>query len=247
MKKSIFTKYISAFLLIIFISFFVLTLIISSMTIRSENTQKITIAENTATYITEYLVSEFSSFMIPTNFEQFVTLKYNDISNMIDILSKNAEKMTIFITNPSGRILISTNNTYTGSIEDSDVLARLTADTGSKLYTDMDGMLDRKYGVLVTPFQYHQGGEYAGALIVCYSAGTLNELTVKTVRTIILRSTKIRAVERAVVRPTQETVRFLCKAVCPKVVGSVAKEQFAVCIKHGNTLFAHYKKRAFAV
>ena len=92
MKKSIFTKYISAFLLIIFISFFVLTLIISSMTIRSENTQKITIAENTATYITEYLVSEFSSFMIPTNFEQFVTLKYNDISNMIDILSKNAEK-----------------------------------------------------------------------------------------------------------------------------------------------------------
>ncbi len=188
MKKSIFTKYISAFLLIIFISFFVLTLIISSMTIRSENTQKITIAENTATYITEYLVSEFSSFMIPTNFEQFVTLKYNDISNMIDILSKNAEKMTIFITNPSGRILISTNNTYTGSIEDSDVLARLTADTGSKLYTDMDGMLDRKYGVLVTPFQYHQGGEYAGALIVCYSAGTLNELTVKTVRTIILAS-----------------------------------------------------------
>ncbi len=149
--------------------------------------QKITIAENTATYITEYLVSEFSSFMIPTDFERFVSLKYNDISSMIDILSKNAEKMTIFITTPQGRILISTNNAYTGTIKDETVLGLLTAESGSKLYTDMEGMLDRKYGVLVTPFQYGQGG-YAGALIVCYSAGTLNDLTVNTVRTIILAS-----------------------------------------------------------
>ena len=188
MKKSIFTKYISTFLLIIFISFFVLTLIISSMTIRSENMQKISIAENTATYITEYLVSEFSSFMIPTTFEQFVAFKNNDISNMIDILSKNAEKMTILITTPSGRILISTNDAYTGDIKDETVLKRLTAEEGSKLYTDMGGMLDKKYGVLVTPFQYEYGGEYACALIVCYSAGTLNSLTISTVRTIVLAS-----------------------------------------------------------
>ena len=60
MKKSIFIRYISTFLLIIFISFFVLTLIITSMTIRSENKQKQEIAENTSIYITEYLVSEFN-------------------------------------------------------------------------------------------------------------------------------------------------------------------------------------------
>ncbi len=188
MKKSIFTRYISTFLLIIFISFFVLTLIISSMTIRSENTQKITIAENTANYITEYLVSEFNSFMMPNDFEKFIALKRSDIAKMIDILSKNAEKMTIFITTPAGQILISTNNAFTGSIKDETVLELLTADHTYKLYTDMDGMLDRKYGVLVTPFQYGKGGEYAGALIVCYSAGTLNELTVNTVRTIVLAS-----------------------------------------------------------
>ncbi len=188
MKKSIFIKYISTFLLIIFISFFILTLIISSMTIRSENMQKIDIAENTANYITEYLVSEFSSFMVPTDFERFISLKYSDISNMIDILSKNAEKMTILITTPSGRILISTNGTYQGAIKDATVLSLLTSEGNGKLYTDMGGMLDRKYGVLVTPFRYTQGEEYAGALIVCYSAGTLNDLTVNTVRTIVLAS-----------------------------------------------------------
>ena len=109
MKKSIFTRYISTFLLIIFVSFFVLTLLISSMTIRSENAQKQAVAENTAAYITEYLVSEFASSIIPTDFERFISLKINDISNMIDILSKNAEKMTIMITNPQGKILICTD------------------------------------------------------------------------------------------------------------------------------------------
>ena len=188
MKKSIFNRYISTFLMIIFISFFVLILLISSMTIRSENMQIQTIAANTSVYITEYLASEFRSSIIPTDFERFVLLKSNDISNMIDILSKNAERMTIFITTPQGEILISTDDLYSGTIQDEKVLRALMKDSGSKLYTNMGGMLERKYGVLITPLQYEYPNVYAGALIVCYSAGTLNEIAVGTVRTIILVS-----------------------------------------------------------
>ena len=174
--------------MIIFISFFVLTLIITSMTIRSENTKKQLIAENTSNYITEYLISEFSSSFIPMDFERFVSLKMGDISTMIDILSKNAEKMTILITNPQGKILVSTDNAFSGMIEDPRVLGALTEKNESKLYTDMGGILDRKYGVMVTPFQYSHANIDAGALIVCYSAGTLNDLAIGTVRTIVLAS-----------------------------------------------------------
>ena len=189
MKKSIFTKYISAFLLIIFISFFLLILLISSMTIRSENEQKQLVAENTAEYITEYLIKEFStSFLVPTDFERFIALKSNDISSMIDILSKNAEKMTIFITTPTGRILIATDDLYSGNILDERIISALTTENGSHLYTDMSGMLDRKYGVLVTPFRYQGSNAFAGALIVCYSAGVPNNLTIGSVRMIILSS-----------------------------------------------------------
>ena len=188
MKKSIFVRYISTFLVIIFISFFVLTLIITSMTIRSENTKKQTIAENTSNYITEYLVSEFASSFVPMDFERFVALRNSDISTMIGILSKNAEKMTILITSPQGKILVSSDRAYSGNIEDSRVLEALSAKQESKLYTDISGMLDRKYGVMVTPFQYSHADISAGALIVCYSAGTLNDLAIGTVRTIILAS-----------------------------------------------------------
>lgn len=188
MKKSIFIRYISTFLLIIFISFFVLTLIITSMTIRSENKEKQEVAENTSVYITEYLISEFSSSFIPTDFEHFVALRINDISNMIDILSKNAEKMTILITDPMGKILVSTDNLYTGKIEDSRVLNAVREKESSKLYTDVSGLLDRKYGVIVTPFQYSFPETPAGALIVCYSAGSPNDLAIGTVKTIVLAS-----------------------------------------------------------
>lgn len=189
MKKSIFTRYISAFLLIIFISFSVLTLIISSMTIRSENTRKQTIADTTLNSMVEYLKLAINSFLLPMSFEKIISLKQSDITNMVDILSKSAEQMTIFITTPEGRILVSTENLYTGTvIKDDRVLESLTAETGSRLYTDMDGLLDRKYGVLITPFQYTNTQTYAGALIVCYSAGTPNDLTVNTVKTIVLAS-----------------------------------------------------------
>ena len=123
------------------------------------------------------------------SFEKIISLKQSDITNMVDILSKSAEQMTIFITTPEGRILVSTENLYTGTvIKDDRVLESLTAETGSRLYTDMDGLLDRKYGVLITPFQYTNTQTYAGALIVCYSAGTPNDLTVNTVKTIVLAS-----------------------------------------------------------
>ncbi len=188
MKKSIFIRYISTFLMIIFISFFVLTLIITSMTIRSENAKKQLIAENTSNYIAEYLISEFSSSFIPMDFERFVALRMSDISTMIDLLSKNAEKMTILITNPQGKILVSTDNAFSGVIEDQRVLDALTDHEESKLYTNMGGLLDRKYGVMITPFQYGHADIHAGALIVCYSAGTANDLAIGTVRTIVLAS-----------------------------------------------------------
>ena len=188
MKKSIFTRYISTFLLIIFISFFVLTLLISSMIIRSENLQKKEIAENTSLYIMEYLISEFSTSVFIGNFERFVSLRIDDISNMIDILSKNAEKMNIFITNPQGRVLVSTDDFYSGNIKDEKVLKAIRAEGETKLYTNMEGLLDRKYGVMVTPFQYTNSNMQAGALIVCYSAGSANDLATGTIRTIVLSS-----------------------------------------------------------
>lgn len=190
MRKSIFTRYISAFLLIVFISFTILTLIITSMTIRSSNKKKETVALNTSRYISAHIVSECAKlFPHSTAFDMYMEKNMSDISSMINILSKNAEAMTIFIVSSNGKILLSTDSLYSGDINDKSILdiisngARQEMYTTNKLYTDMNGLLDGKNGVYVTPF-----ADFSGALIVCYGTGELDELALGTTRTIIIAS-----------------------------------------------------------
>ncbi len=191
MKQSIFTKYISAFLIIVFISFMILTVIVSSMTIKSANEQRINVAQNTATYMLDFLKTEYNyltgAAQKKISFTEFVELYEEQLSDTIDILSKNAEKMTIMITDEKANILVSTDDMYGGAIPDEEVHTVIGGLKGELLYTDM-GIMDQKYGVYVSPMRYTETDTAAGALIVCFSANDVDELTMRTVRTIILAS-----------------------------------------------------------
>ena len=57
-NKSIFTRYISTFLVIVFLGFLILTAIISTTTIQYANERKRTVAQNTSGLIYNYLSSE---------------------------------------------------------------------------------------------------------------------------------------------------------------------------------------------
>ena len=143
---------------------------------------------------------------------------------MINLLSKNAEKMTIMITTSDGRILFCTDNLYSGKISDDGILEALTKDTKSEpfseLYSDIGGMLDSKYGLLVFPMKYEDNA-YMGALIVCYSAGMLDELSESTIKTIILASLWVMIASFVAIYFISE------KIVAPIKEMSVATKRFA--------------------
>lgn len=192
MKRSIFTRYITAFLFIVFISFMILTVIVSSMTVKSANEQRVNVAQNTAVYMLAFLETEYNAMAsvssAPITFELFVKAREEQLSDTINILSKNAEKMTIMITDGGGGILVCTDGLYSGAIYDTGVSAAIASLKGELLYTDMSGLLDQKYGVYILPMTYKDSGAAAGSLIVCFSANDVDDLTMKTVRTIILSS-----------------------------------------------------------
>lgn len=179
MKKSIFTRYISIFLIIIFLSFSILTVIISSMTIQYANTQKKNVAINTSELIYNYLSSEKIFPSASSLLKEFTT--------MINLLSKNAETLTIIITDTSGNIKFSTDGAFSGAITDSAALEMGAGDYMMITNTDLDGLFSSDYGVVITPLVYSQG-ERAGIMFVCYNAKNVNELAVNTIRTVILAS-----------------------------------------------------------
>lgn len=190
-KSSIFTRYISAFLMIIFVSFTILTVIISSMTVQAASEQRKDDAQQNVALLKTYVDDIWENSFPHASFEQFVRKNNTEIATMITILSRRSDETNIFITAPDGRILLSTDGSYVGKrITDGEVLSALTSRTPtvySQLYSDMGGLLPKKCGMYVTVFNYGESS-YDGALVVCYGDGRHDALSQSTIKTVILAS-----------------------------------------------------------
>lgn len=190
-KSSIFTRYMSAFLMIIFVSFTILTVIISSMTVQAASEQRKDDAQQNVALLKTYVDDIWGNSFPHASFEQFVRKSNTEIATMITILSRRSDETNIFITAPDGRILLSTDGSYVGKrITDGEVLSALTSRTPtvySQLYSDMGGLLPKKCGMYVTVFNYGESS-YDGALVVCYGDGRHDALSQSTIKTVILAS-----------------------------------------------------------
>lgn len=190
-KSSIFTRYMSAFLMIIFVSFTILTVIISSMTVQAASEQRKDDAQQNVALLKTYVDDIWGNSFPHASFEQFVRKNNTEIATMITILSRRSDETNIFITAPDGRILLSTDGSYVGKrITDGEVLSALTSRTPtvySQLYSDMGGLLPKKCGMYVTVFNYGESS-YDGALVVCYGDGRHDALSQNTIKTVILAS-----------------------------------------------------------
>lgn len=190
-KSSIFTRYMSAFLMIIFVSFTILTVIISSMTVQAASEQRKDDAQQNVALLKTYVDDIWGNSFPHASFERFVRKNNTEIATMITILSRRSDETNIFITAPDGRILLSTDGSYVGKrITDGEVLSALTSRTPtvySQLYSDMGGLLPKKCGMYVTVFNYGESS-YDGALVVCYGDGRHDALSQSTIKTVILAS-----------------------------------------------------------
>ena len=113
-KSSIFTRYMSAFLMIIFVSFTILTVIISSMTVQAASEQRKDDAQQNVALLKTYVDDIWGNSFPHASFEQFVRKNNTEIATMITILPRRSDETNIFITAPDGRILLSTDGSYVG-------------------------------------------------------------------------------------------------------------------------------------
>jgi len=172
-------------LIIVFLGFLILTAIISTATIRYANERKLSIARNTSGLIYNYLSSEKIYPTAGSLVKEFTT--------MVNLLSKNAETLTIILTDTSGGIKYSTDNEYGNAvISDVNVIEYGNGTEETTVYSDLGGLFPSEYGVVITPLVYSRGDvfdsiEHVGILLVCYSE-TVNTHTVNTIKAISLAS-----------------------------------------------------------
>ena len=107
MFKSVFAKYITAFMLIIFISFAILTAITTVMVNDYSTDAKAEIMSGSVKSSVDYIESKLNTDKT-LNFQKFINENKSDIEIMLSAIATNAEDITVVVTDNVGNIILST-------------------------------------------------------------------------------------------------------------------------------------------
>lgn len=188
MFKSVFTKSVASFMLIILISFSVLSIILVSHTVNNSTSMKRESVENAADSISVFLKStydgsstyDFGKFLYYENVE-------NDISLTLDTVSSSlGEDVSVFITNENGVVLLSSNtpNDMGKQIPD-NITFSLRNDGKYSEITSMNGFFSKRYMVSAKAVN-NNDGEMVGSVFVCSENARFEGSVNKTIKALIV-------------------------------------------------------------
>jgi Signal transduction histidine kinase len=188
MFKSVFTKYITAFMVIIIISFTILAAIITSIIVKNTEDSKYQIINNTTYTASMYLEMGYNNSEIPS-FEDYIIQRKSQIQNYLTLLTYNTGDMVIFITDREGNIMLTDGHTPpdylltnvpTRIIE--DVINGVTLNRND----DLGGVFSEDYQTWAAPV--YGLGENLGFVFASSASNTFNILVETMIKTIIMAS-----------------------------------------------------------
>lgn len=190
MFKSVFAKYIFAFMLIILISFTLLTAIVGSMV----NSYSASAKEETvsaASSATAACIQDKDALSEISDLTAFCSIYSRDIGAFLDaIVSSSTDELTIFIVTNNGKIIIADNKRageLTGRSVPKQIMDEVNSGVELKSLDRIDGITEGKSVICATPI-YLNDGYICGTVFACAYASFDGGLSTVTTRTITLAS-----------------------------------------------------------
>lgn len=189
MFKSVFTKYITAFMLIIIFSFAMMISIITSIV----NTYSVQVKEDmvlrAAQTAADYIESQMTAGEL-RDFNSLTTIYRERVQPMLDIVASGTEDIIILVTDNSGRILMTGGaggDAYAGQSIPKTMMDEINNGVEIRQLDALDGLFDTPYLIHATPVFV---GEYsvAGTVFACSSSTSLNPLIEVMIKTVIMAS-----------------------------------------------------------
>lgn len=190
MRKTLFTRYITVFMLIIFISFAILALVIGSnmtaITVEGKREDVESTAENVSSVIT--------ALHGPTDSESFKALFASgeqELSKYVEHLSEITGDLRVFIFDSDGNLIKSVKEYESATFKQSklseSVMTELKTENGVSGYDDMDGAMtaDFLYSVKPVMSANEQSSDALGYVFTCASAKVVNSIIGSTVKTLL--------------------------------------------------------------
>ena len=198
MFKSVFVKYISAFMLINILSIFLSTSIITTLVNTYDENNKSRALANIAYSVTTFIIDDYSTSG-EISFNDYLNKSVYPIKPMLDSLDGNVENLIIFIADGDGNVkliggapnfeqyagpdgLISPGEelaypeSVTASLQDSSGISR--SDT-------LDGFFEEKHFSYIKPIRT-KTGNVVGSVMTCTMNSDMDDLLEAMVKTIIM-------------------------------------------------------------
>ncbi len=189
MLKSVFSKYLLAFLLIITISFIVLAGVIGSMLTSYSADSKRGAVEEGAEAVSDFLGESYRE-SYSGSFSQYVYLHRDMLRGSLELLSVNEEQMMVLVTDETGAILVTDvgNEQYVSGQIPADIMEAVHLKTLTEPLTELSdlGFLSAPYLVSALPLYGDSPEGLIGAVFVCSPSGSITGLVESMMKTILI-------------------------------------------------------------
>lgn len=189
MLKSVFAKYITTFMFIIFVSFLILVLIVTGVVNNYAKTNKEQLLERTAQGAADFLGTRAETLSPSNKLVNIILTSQPDLDNMLLTLASDKD-LSILLVDNNGDVVRMVSN---GIVGDSDaVVPRNIMDEVNNLvqlseFEKLEGVFDTPQLFYTAPV-FTKDGYVCGTVFACSSATTQDELLDVMVKTIIISS-----------------------------------------------------------
>ena len=231
MFKSVFAKYITAFMLIIFVSFAMLTVITTVMVNNhsvNEKTEKMLgTSASSAEYIEKSIDGESSLY-----FKWFIDENREDIETVLSTLSKTSDDITVVVTDTEGNILLCSGaeaeTVEVGGVVPKNIMDEVNNGKAISGFHEVYGVFDVPMLVSATPII---NKNYAVGTVFAFSGSAqLDELLEVMIKTFILSSLWVMHAALLAVYVISEKVISPLKSIA-KAAKKFASGQFDVRVE----------------
>ena len=190
MFKSVFAKYVLAFMSIILLSFLVIIVIITLVVSGYSEDAKADAMETAARSSATYLESKLSGTE-GDDLPSLLTAAGEDVETMLSVVSTNSEDITLLLTDNAGTILLVVGNDKK-QVSDGENIPRTLMDevnNGTVLSkeSELQTVFDAPHYIYAVPV-YNDFNSVCGTVFVCAPTMMLTELLEVIVKTIIIAS-----------------------------------------------------------
>lgn len=191
MFKSVFAKYISAFMCIIFISFLVLVVIVTAMVNSYAVGAKQDVLANTASGAAEFLEARTSS-LLKTDFARMIEGAQEDVDGMLRSLAATDDGISILLVDDRGDVVRMISETGETTPSDAviprSVMEKVNNGVRFSEFETLEGVFDTPHYFYSAPVFIKDDVSVCGTVFACVSTAIQDELQGVMIKTIIIAS-----------------------------------------------------------